>query len=144
MTREIPAIAAQEHAHVNLVFLALETTEETIDTFVIVLPFDDEAPLLIGQIVPRHVEPQIGVTSDPFELSQATAVVRLAPRLNRAVGDRFRRVGHDEIHVELDDVADAVTGGTRAERIVEGKQPRLRNFVRNAARPAFESLAVAP
>src|SRR5262249_44072927 len=54
--------------------------------------------------------------------------------------DRLRRVGYDEIHVELDDVAEAVARRTGAERVVERKQPRLRIFVRDAALPAFEAL----
>ena len=66
--------------------------------------------------------------------------MRLAPRLDRALLDRLRRIGHDEIHVELDDVAEAVAGRAGAERVVEREQPRLRIFVRDAARAALEAL----
>jgi hypothetical protein len=66
--------------------------------------------------------------------------VRLAPRLDRALLDRLGPVGHDEIHVELDDVAETVTGWTGAERVVERKQPRLRILICDAARVTFEAL----
>src|SRR6185295_17557610 len=47
----------------------------------------------------------------------------------------------DEVHVELDDVAEPVAGRTRAERVVEREQPRLRILVRDAAATALEAFA---
>jgi hypothetical protein len=66
--------------------------------------------------------------------------VRLAPRLDGILLDRLGRIGHHEVHVELDDVAEAVAGGARAERVVEREEARLRIFVRDPASAALEQL----
>ena len=50
-------------------------------------------------------------------------------------------IGHDEIEIELDDVAEPVARRAGAERVVERKQPRLRRFVREVAVLALEPLA---
>ena len=117
--RQIAAIPAQEHADVHLVFLPLEPAEEAADALEVAVALDDELPLLVGEVGPRHVETDAGLPRRALQLSQLRPVVRLAPRLDRALIDGVRRVRHDEIHVELDDVAEAVTGRTGAERVVE-------------------------
>ena len=76
-----------------------------------------------------------------LQLGELRAIVRLAPRLDGILLDRLRRIRHDQLHVELDDVAEAVTDRTGAERVVEREQARLRHLVRNVARAAFEPLA---
>ena len=53
----------------------------------------------------------------------------------------FVAIGHDEVHVELDDVAEAMARRAGAERVVEREQPRLRIFVGDAAAAALEPLA---
>ena len=45
----------------------------------------------------------------------------------------FRRIGHDQVHVQLDDVAEAVADRAGAERVVEREQPRLRHLVLEVA-----------
>src|SRR6185295_10792742 len=65
-----------------------------------------------------------------FELRETGAIVRLGPRFDRAAVDRLVAVGHDQIQIELDDVAEPVTRRARAERIVEREQTRLRHLVR--------------
>ena len=147
-TREVSAISAEKHADVYLVFLALEPAEEPADPFValtracrrVVAPVDDEPLLVGGQLGPGDVEAHFAFSRGPFQLGQLSAVVRLAPRLDGALADRLRRIGDDEIHVELDDVAEAVAGRARAERVVEREQPRLRIFVGDPARAAVEAL----
>jgi hypothetical protein len=52
-------------------------------------------------------------------------------------------VGHDEVEVDLDQVAEAVTGRARAERIVEREQARLRLDEGLLAAAALEALADA-
>ena len=137
---QVAAIAAQEHADVHLVLLALEPAEEAADAVVVLVALDDERALLVGQIDPRHVEPDARLARRALQLRQLRAVVRLAPRLDGALVDRLRRIGHDQIHVELDDVAEAVAGRAGAERVVEREQPRLRLLVGDAAGAAFEPL----
>ena len=68
-------------------------------------------------------------------------VVRLGPRLDGVLLDRLRLVGHRQVQVELDDVAEAVTGRAGPEGAVEREQPRLGHLVGNAALPALEPLA---
>src|SRR5262249_19819191 len=59
---------------------------------------------------------------------------------DRALLNRPGRVRYNEVDIEFDDVAEAMTGRTGAEWVVEREQPGLRVFVRDAARPAFEAL----
>ena len=39
--------------------------------------------------------------------------------------ERFGRVGHDQVHVEVDHVAEAFAVRASAERAVEAEQPRF-------------------
>src|SRR6185503_14444762 len=87
--REVAAIAAQEHAHVDFVFLALEPAEEPADPFVVVISagggtLDDEADFVFRQLGPRHVEPELRFASGALQLGELRAIVRLAPRLDGA------------------------------------------------------------
>ena len=50
---------------------------------------------------------------------QLMLVGRRVPRRNGAVAQRLVRVGHDQIHVDADDVAKAFALGTRPQRTVE-------------------------
>ena len=89
-TREIAPVPAEEHAHVDLVFLPLEPAEEAADPGVVVVPrradaFDDEALLILGQIGPRHVEADLALARDSLQLGQLGPIVRLAPRLDRVL-----------------------------------------------------------
>ena len=138
---QVAAIAAQEHADVHLVFLPLEPAEEAADALVrVAVAFDDEALFLVGELRPRDVEGDLRLLRRALQLGELRAIVRLAPRLDGAFLDRLRRIGHHQIHVELDDVAEAVAGRAGAERVVEREQPRLRILVRDAALPALEAL----
>jgi hypothetical protein len=137
---QISAIAAQEHADVDFVLLALEPSEEAADTVVSAVAFDDEGPFLVGEIGPRRVETCTGLPRRPLQLRQLRAVMRFAPRLDRTLVDRLRSIGNHQVHVELDDVAEPVARRASAERVVEREEARLRRFVPDAARAAFETL----
>ena len=65
--------------------------------------------------------------------------MRFAPRFDCVLSNRLGRVGHNQRHVQFDDVAEAVTGGTGTERVVEREETRLRVFVRDAADAALEA-----
>ena len=98
-------------------------------------------PLFVDREVgPRHVEPD-AAAGGALQLGQLRAVVRLAPRLDRVLEDRLRGIGHDQRHVQLDDVAEAMTERAGAERVVEREQPRLRYLVGDVAHAALEALA---
>jgi hypothetical protein len=127
---------------VHLVFLAFEPAEEPADAAVAgAVPLDDQAALIVGQVLPRRVERDAQPLGLPLQLGQLRSVVRLRPRLDRALANRLRRIRDDERHVELDDVAEAVARRAGAERVVEGEQPRLRIFVGDVAAAALETLA---
>ena len=48
--RQVAAIAAEKHADVDLVLLALEPAEEAADAVVVVAAVDDEPPFRLGQL----------------------------------------------------------------------------------------------
>ena len=124
----------------NLVFLLLEPAEKPADAAVVLAAVDDQSPLLVREVGPRHVETDPALARRALEIGKLRAVVRLAPRLDGALLHGFRRIGHHEIHVELDDVAEAVAGRAGAERVVERKQTWLGILVSDAARTALEAL----
>ena len=78
---------------------------------------------------------------DLLQLRELRAVMRLAPGLDRALADRLRRIRHDQLHVELDHVAESMARRARTERIVEREQSRLRILVGDPASAAFEAFA---
>ena len=142
--RQVAAIAAQEDAHMDLVFLPLEPAEEPFHTLVLrAVAFDDESPLVVGQLRPGHVEAKIDRLGRALQLDELGAIVRFAPRFDRVLIDRFRGVRHDQVHVELDDVAEPVTDSAGAKWIVEREEARLRHFVLDGAVAALEALAEA-
>ena len=88
---EVAAIAAQEHADVHLVFLALEPAEESAHALeVLTIAIHDEGDLFRRQVGPRHVEANALRLGGTLQLGQLRAVVRLGPRLDRALVDRLR------------------------------------------------------
>ena len=66
---------------------------------------------------------------------------RLRPRLERALGDRERRVGDDQLRIDHPLEAEAVAARAAAVRGVEGEDPRLELGHRRAAVEARELLA---
>ena len=139
-TCEIPAVAAQEDADMDFVLLPLQPAEEAPDAAVFLRPFDHECLLSFGEIGPGDVERHLGLARRALQFGELRAVVRLAPRLDGAQLNRLALIGHDQIHVELDDVPEAMTRRAGAKRVVERKQTRLRIFVRDAALAALEAL----
>ncbi len=105
-----------------------------------VLPvaFDDEVPFSVGQILPGNVQSYALAASGFLQLGELRAIVRLAPGFDRTLVYRERWVRHHQGHVELDDVAEAMTDRTRPERVVEGEESRLRGFILDVAGPALE------
>ena len=124
----------------DLVLLALEQREEAAHALIAAVAVDDEGPLRVRELLPRHVEPHLAVAALPLQVRLVTAVLRLGPRVDGALRERLARIGHHEPEIEFHHVAEAVTGRARAERVVEREQARLRHLVRDATRPALEPL----
>ena len=125
-----------------LVLLALEPPEETADAIELeAVALNHQALVLGRQILPRHVERDVELLRRSFHLRELRLVVRLGPWLHCPLPQGFRPIGHDQVHVELDDVAEAMARGAGAERIVEREEPGLRVFVGDAAPATLEALA---
>ncbi len=139
---QIPTVPAQEHPDVHFVLLPLEPPEEAPDPLVLLaVAVDDERPVGRRHVLPRDVQADPPLPGRPLQFREVRAVVRLRPGLDGPLLHRLRLIRHDQIQVQLDDVAEAVAGRAGAERVVEGEQPRLRILVLDAAAPALEPLA---
>ena len=95
----------------------------------------DNAALFVGQLVPRRGdrEPErLGEAGEHLHVIGRRGV-RFRPRHDRALLQRQRLVGHDELFVEQLFFADAVAGGARALGAVEREQARLDLLDREAA-----------
>src|SRR5690606_37523274 len=103
--------------------LALEPAEEAADARIATraalgrISVDDPRTLVGRQRAPGYVQPNAPRLGGAFEQREMSAVVGLAPRLDGVVVDRLRGIRHDQVEVEFDDVAEAVTQRTCAERI---------------------------
>ena len=106
-TLRIAAIPAQEHAHVNFVFLRFHFVEEPVNVF------EDQRLFLRRQIAERHV-PADFAARGLAEMRGVPLVLRLGPRLHRAFVERKARIGNHQIHVVVDGVAETLgSAGTR-------------------------------
>ena len=78
--------------------------------------------MVLGQLRPGQVEVDLeraGEVLDELEGPALAALHPARPRLDRALADRERRVGDDEVGVHLGARAEALAVGARAERRVE-------------------------
>ena len=133
----------------HLVFFALQPLEEPANAGVLHLvavlvghlaagAVHDKRALLVGEFAPRHIEPHAGLFGATFQIHQAPAVVGFGPRFDGAARHTFVRVRHDEVEVQFNHVAKTVARRTRTKRVVEREQTWLRQFIRNATRPALK------
>ena len=81
----VAAIAAQENAHVEFVFLPFEPREKPVHPVVSGFRFalDDQVLLRGGEIAEWNIERNIVRASKFLHLDQQRAIARLGPRLNR-------------------------------------------------------------
>src|SRR5689334_4949150 len=104
------------------------------------LTFDDHPALLGIELRPRDIERDIDQLGKALQLGEERAIFGLGPGLDGALVQRFRFIRNDEIKIEVDGVAKTLAARTRAVRIVERKQARLRFFVAQVALFALEAL----
>src|SRR5246127_5585046 len=123
-TNGISAVAAQKHAHVELVLFALEPIEETLHAIELVfrITLEDEPALLGSKLSPRDICGNAAASRPFASLLQEHAVTRLGPGFDRAVIERLARVRHDQVQIEVDRISKALATRTRAIRVVEGKE----------------------
>ncbi len=101
---------------------------------------EEQLAVLLLQLLPRRLEVDAVALGD--RLADLLVVVRgaVGPRGERALGDRQRRVGHDQLGVDLALRAQAGAALAGAVRGVEGEHPRLELGHRGAALQAGEAL----
>ncbi len=138
--RLVSAVAAQEHADLDLVLLRLEPAEEAHHAGELLVALEDEAAVLLRERAPGHVERDAPATGEPPQLGERAAVVGLVPGLDRAAGEALRLVGDDELLVDLDEVPEAVAGRAGSEGVVEREEPGLRFLEGPPAARAVEPL----
>ena len=126
----------------QLVFFALEIIEEAFDAveFARGIAFEQQLALVRRQMPPRDVRRNVLRARELLRFLHQPAIARLGPRLDRAVVERFARIGHDEIEIEIDRVAESLAARACAPRIVERKKPRLRLLINGAVIFAFEAI----
>ncbi len=133
----VAPVAAQEYAHVQLVFLGFEVFEEVADGC------EDRLLLLFGQVAEGHGQAHALAARGLAEVAQPGAMFGLGPRIHGAALEGARFVRDGQIHIEVDGVAEALASWACAERVVEAEQARLRFDEGEAALLAGELLAEA-
>src|ERR1043166_4293794 len=136
----VAAVLGEEDADVQLVLLRLQPLEEAAHAAPTLLALDDGALLLPRQLLKGNVERNPLLLAETAQLRARPVVLRLRPRLNRALGERELRVRDDEVEVEADGVAEALAGRARAEGVVEAEEARLGLRVNSSVVLALEAL----
>src|SRR5579871_4415228 len=79
----VAAIAAEEYADVQLVFLAFQPGKETFYSFKFIfgIAFEDQAALLGGELAPRHVRGNAAAPGPFLGFLEKDAIARLGPGL---------------------------------------------------------------
>src|SRR5580658_2656083 len=117
--QRVPAIAAEKHADVQLVLLALKMLKESAHAAKPASPINDE-PLLLGvQFIPGHVQRNFSRASEALELGEQRPILRFGPGLDRAFIQSLAFVWDDQVEIEIDRVAEALATWTGAIRIIK-------------------------
>ncbi len=111
----------------QLVFLPLQPVEKTFDPLVVVpgIAVENQAALFCGELSPRHVGRNPASAGPLFCALEEHPIARLGPRFDGPVVKRLTRIGHYQIQVEVDRVAEPLTARTRPVRIVKGEESGL-------------------
>ncbi len=91
-----------------------------------VIPFEDEAPVRLGQLLPRHVDVDPGLGTGAETLAQSATPRGTVPRLDGSFTNRQAAVRNDAVPVDLDDPSEASALGAGTVGRVERKEPRCR------------------
>src|SRR5215216_6365429 len=117
----------------KLVFFAFERIEKPADEV------EDNLALAGGQLADGRPEPYAAARVFP-EIAQPRAILRLGPRIHRAVFDRERPIGDHAVHIVIHGVAETLASGARPGGRVKAEQNRLRLAELQAACLALELL----
>ena len=102
---------------------------------------EEELALLLGQLGPRRLQVDLPAVGDALDHRLVEVRVHHRPRHERALADGERRVGHDEVGIDLQLRAEARAARAGAVRRVEREDARLELRQRDAVLGAREVLA---
>ncbi len=141
-TDPVAAVARQEDAYVHLVSAPFQPAKPAANAVILAFSFDDPVALFLGQFFPRNIGADLLSRTELQQFPTFPLCGFRTPSFHRAIVDTEPRVGHHEIHVDIDDTPETATGLTRAKRAVEGEQIRRRFTIGDAATRTFESADV--
>ena len=95
-------------------------------------------------ILPTHIQANAAGPGGLAQQTPASFVAGLGPRIERPIGERAQRIRHDQRLVVLQHRTEAIAPGTRAARIIEGKERRREHGRGAAAGRAGRVLGKAP
>ena len=101
---------------------------------------EEDLAVLVGELLPGRVGVDAVVLGDRLDQPLPVAGVAGAPGLQRALGQRQRRVGDDQLGIDHPLEAEPVAALAGAVGRVEGEDPRLELGDRGAAVEAGEAL----
>src|ERR1017187_4860570 len=117
--KRVAAIAAEKHADVQLVLLALQMLEEAADAAETAGTIDNHLLLLGVQFIPGHVQRNFRLPREALKLGEQRPVFWLRPGLNRTFIQGLAFVRDDEVKIDVDGVAEALATRAGPIRIVE-------------------------
>src|SRR5262249_19180578 len=129
--------------HLHLVLLRFEPAEEPENARELLVALEHLPALRLVETRPGTIDRDASPPREAPQVGLLAAVVRLAPGLDRPVGEALLLVGHDEIEVHLDEVPEPVAARAGPERVVEGEESRLGLEEGPRAARALEALGEA-
>src|SRR5262249_35762694 len=104
----VTAIAAEKHADVKLVLLALQPSEESLHAGVPggAITFDDGVALRGSELPERRVERNLALLGETPQVIPQRAEARLGPGLDGALLNGFAGIGDHAVEIEIDGVAE--------------------------------------
>src|SRR5215471_6331309 len=117
--RRVTAIAAQEYAYVQFVFLALQVLKKPAHPHELLIAFDYDPAMVRAEIRPRHIERNANLLGITLKFCHERLALGFRPRLNSPLVEGFRWIGNHKVQIEVDGVAKTLASRTGTKRIVE-------------------------
>src|SRR5436305_1398217 len=127
----------------QLVLLAFQVTKESANAHELALAVEHGVAMLFIKVDPCHIERNACLFGVPLQIREQRAILRLGPRLNRAIGKGLQLVRDYKVQIEVDGIAKSLALRTRTVGIIEGEEPWLGLFVFQMAVLALKPLGEA-
>src|SRR5689334_8912426 len=115
----ITPIAAEEHAHVQLVLLALQVGKESANAFEIPVSLKQPLALFYGQLVVRNIGGDFSGTGSLPHLGLVGAMAGFRPGLHRALGQRLVFIGNHQVEIKINGVSEPLAARASSVGVVE-------------------------